>query len=101
MFLFGVVDGVEKAKKRLIKGRYFLPFALQKMKEGVVMIRIEQWEDRYAEYLCKVGIVMCVDEMLECIRIAFKHRKVLLEKDKDKAEKMIDELQKLYIQREE
>ena len=52
------------------------------------MIRIEQWEDRYAEYLCKVGIVMCVDEMLECIRIAFKHRKVLLEKDKDKAEKI-------------
>ena len=43
---------------------------------------------------------MCVDEMLECIRIAFKHRKVLLEEDKDKAEKMIDELQKLYIQRE-
>ena len=64
------------------------------------MIRIEQGEDRYAEYLCKVGIVMCVDEMLECIRIAFKHRKVLLEEDKDKAEKMIDELQKLYIQRE-
>ena len=72
----------------------------KKIKKGVVMIRIEQWEDRYAEYLCKVGIVMCVDEMLECIRIAFKHRKVLLEEDKDKAEKMIDELQKLYIQRE-
>lgn len=72
----------------------------KKIKKGVVMIRIEQWEDRYAEYLCKVGIVMCVDEMLECIRIAFKHRKVLLEKDKDKAEKMIDELQKLYTQRE-
>ena len=72
----------------------------KKIKKGVVMIRIEQWEDRYEEYLCKVGIVMCVDEMLECIRIAFKHRKVLLEEDKDKAEKMIDELQKLYIQRE-
>ena len=72
----------------------------KKIKKGVVMIRIEQWEDRYAEYLCKVGIVMCVDEMLECIRIAFKHRKVLLVEDKDKAEKMIDELQKLYIQRE-
>lgn len=51
------------------------------------MIRIEQWEDRYAEYLCKVGIVMCVDEMLECIRIAFKHRKVLLERTRIKQKK--------------
>lgn len=70
----------------------------EKIKKGVVMICIEQWEDSYAEYLCKVGIVMCMDEMLECIRTTFKHRKMLLE-DKDKAEKMIDELHKLYIQR--
>ncbi len=30
----------------------------------------------------------------------YMQNKVLLEEDKDKAEKMIDELQKLYIQRE-